>query len=82
VQRSAVSGKAQNETTWAVLVIRVVLDDLTVRERLSQLLNADASQDAVINGVFRKLKITSFDLGPYLFDHDFITLSDVALLLL
>jgi hypothetical protein len=51
VQRSAFQREPEYKTTWAILVVRIVLDDLAVRKCLTDLLDAYVPDDALINRV-------------------------------
>ena len=45
-------GKSQQQAAWAVLVVRVVFDNLSPYYRLAQFRHGDMAQDALINSVF------------------------------
>lgn len=75
VQRSAIASKPQHQTTGAVLIVRIVFDDLALCERLTYFLQRDMTQDAVIDGVLRDLKLVCLDFGAYLVNHDSATCS-------
>jgi len=51
MERSAGLGKAENQAAWAIFVIRVILDNFTSLDRLSDFTQAYAAQDGLIGGV-------------------------------
>jgi hypothetical protein len=51
-----------DQTAWTVLVVRVVFNDFSVEDGLSQLKHADASDDALIDRMLRKLETVCGDL--------------------
>jgi hypothetical protein len=54
------------QATWPILVIRTVLDDLTRLYCFTYLSNRNASQDRLINSMFREFKLASGKLGANL----------------
>lgn len=59
---------AVKKTARAVLVVRVVFDDFSIGDGFSQLLDADASDDALIDRMLRKLELIVGDLSLYFGD--------------
>ena len=64
MERSAGLGKAENQAAWAIFVIRVILDDFTSLDRLSDFTQAYAAQDGLIGGVQLEHKSVMGELGP------------------
>lgn len=62
VQRSIIGCRAENQTAWPILVVRVVFDDFAVGYCFANLLYADVAQDALVDGVSRELELARFDL--------------------
>lgn len=51
MNRPALCGETEDETTGAVLVVRIVLDDPAASEGLADLSYAETSQDRLVNGM-------------------------------
>jgi hypothetical protein len=64
VERSAGFGKAKDQATWAIFIVRVILYNFTRLDRLSDLIHVYAAQDGLIGGVQREFKGTTGELGP------------------
>lgn len=62
MQRSFIGSRAEDQTAWPVLVVRIILDDLAVGYCFAYLLHADTSQEALVDGVPGKLELIRFDL--------------------
>jgi hypothetical protein len=70
VQRPSRIRESQNQATWAVLVIRVVLDNLTsARYGLLNFHHRDVADDVLVNGMFRELELPTEDLDPNVLKH-------------
>ena len=64
VERPAGFGKAEDQATWAIFVVRVILDNFTSLDRLSDFTHTYASQDGLIGGVQREFKGVTGKLSP------------------
>ena len=53
--------KSEDQTTGTIFVIRVILNYFTGRDGLAEFLDADAANDALVNGVLGKLESTRCD---------------------
>jgi hypothetical protein len=51
MERSAGSGKAEDQAAWTIFIIRVILDNFTSLDRLSDFIHAYAAQDGLVGGV-------------------------------
>ncbi len=56
MDRTLCCGEAQNQATGAVFIVWEILNDLTIGNGFSNFLNSDASQDGLIDGMFREFK--------------------------
>ena len=61
-------GHAQNQTAGTILVLRIVFDNLSRGDCLTQLLNTYIASNALINRMFRILEGIGSNLLPYLLD--------------
>ncbi len=57
MQGAACSGKAQNETTWPIFIIRIVFNHFTISDGLVYFGNPYPTQDSAINIMFGKFEI-------------------------
>ncbi len=62
VQLSFIGRRAEEQTAWSVLVVRVVFDDFTTSDCFPYLLYTDTSQDALVDSVPGELELIRFDL--------------------
>ncbi len=70
MQGSARSGSPEDQATWSVFVIRIVLDDLSVGYGLPQFPNRDPPHDALVNRMLRKLEFAAGNPLSNLIDQD------------
>jgi hypothetical protein len=66
MERSAGISKAKDQAAWAIFIIRVILDNFTSLDRLSDFTHAYAVQDGLIGGVQREFKSIPGKLCPIL----------------
>ena len=69
VQRPATFRITQDQTTWAIFVAWVILDDRAARKSLLHLRPRDVPQDALLGRVQGVLVLLPLDLAANLFDH-------------
>jgi hypothetical protein len=62
VQRSAFGSSTVDQVAGSILIFRIFLDYLTIRNGFSQLLHADAPANALIDGVSGELELPGLDL--------------------
>lgn len=63
MERTSGVGKAEYQTTWSVLVLRIILNHLgVIQECFFQFSNTDAPNNTLVNGMFREfiLSLTNF----------------------
>jgi len=66
MKRPISSGEPKYETAWAIFVIRIVFNQRAIpQHRLSYLPHGDAPNNALVNGMPGKLKLTRFDHFAY-----------------
>jgi hypothetical protein len=51
MERSAGLGKAEDQAAWTIFIIRVIFDNFTSLDRLSDFIHAYAAQDGLVGGV-------------------------------
>lgn len=51
VDRSAIRGEPEDETTWPILIVRIILDHFTHHNRIAKLLHAYVAEDALIHSI-------------------------------
>lgn len=61
--------KTENQTAGSVFVIRIIFNNLSIFNRVEDLANRDASQNALVDRMFREFKQSKCEFGTYLFDH-------------
>ena len=61
--------QTKNQTTRTILVILIILDDFAGANRGAQFLNANPTQKALVNSVFRKLEKSGGNLSANLVKH-------------
>jgi len=59
----------KNQTAWAVLIIRIIFDDLTRLNGVAYFPNTDVPQNTLINCMLRKLEETGGYFFANLVDH-------------
>lgn len=63
MERSISSGESKYETACAIFILRIVFNQLAIpQDRRSNLLHGDAPNNALVDGMPGKLKLTRFDL--------------------
>ncbi len=70
VNRPSAGCFAVNQATWPVLVVWLVFNNLTFGDRFSDFRHADATDDGLINRMFRELEFIDSNLRPYLVNHE------------
>ncbi len=68
MNRSVHSRETQDQATWAILILGIILNDRASGYRFPNFLNADVSQDSLVNCVLRKLEKICCNLGANRFD--------------
>ncbi len=71
VQRSVCQREPKYETAWAILVLGIVIDQMSVGKCLSDFLDTDSPADALINRVLRELEPPSCYFALQVFDHGY-----------
>jgi hypothetical protein len=57
---------SEHKTTGAVFIIGIIFNHFAVRESFAQFLNRNAAQDALVKGMFGKLKLICGNFGAKL----------------
>src|SRR5918992_6276361 len=68
MQRPACLCEAKYQTAWAVFVVWIVFNELTMRNSFGEFLNADMAKDTLINRMLGKFKLALRNLLANLFD--------------
>ena len=58
------SGEPEDQTTWAIFVVGIVFNHFADRERLAELLDADAPKDTLIQSMLGELEVSRRNLVP------------------
>lgn len=64
MERAAGGRKTKHQAAWTKLIVRIVFNDLAFGHCFSNFLHADPAKESLVNRMFRKLKLTFFDLLP------------------
>ena len=69
------ASEAEEQAAWPVLVVRVVFDNLAIRDGFTKLLHTNATEDACVDCMLRELKQTAADLVANPSNHVTVTLN-------
>jgi hypothetical protein len=62
VQRSSFGSPAVDQVAWPVFILRILFYYLATGDGVSYLLHTDATENALIDGVFGELELVGLDL--------------------
>ena len=66
MQEPVGSGSSQDQTAWAIFILWIIFNHFGVAEGFANVWNRDTANNALVEGVFRKLEFTRLDFLPYL----------------
>lgn len=68
MKRTLRLGESQNQAAWPVFIIWIVFDNMTTRDRLSNLPHQNLTHNGLINRMLRKLELVFSKLLTYALD--------------
>jgi len=62
-------GEAKYQTTWAILIVRVVFDDFGIGNSFAEFLHWNTAKDALINSMLGELELAVCNLRTNILYH-------------